>query len=615
MKLWTISFFSKENFLVFILFLSSFLLLFNKASFSQENGTTRKTMEVGVAQIDITPDIPIRLTGYAHRGGAETDSVYQKLWAKALVLGSDNQKPTVIITVDLVGITRRITSKVVDFLSKEKGIDSAQIAIFASHTHSGPGIGSLMNILCYQGGHGMFSRLPLDQLIHIAEYTEQLTQKLKEVAVAALKNRRPAYVSWGKGQVRFATNRRTKGGPVNWALPMLKITNPDSSLRAVFLNYACHGTTLTGKFNMISGDWIGQAAQDIEARHPGAMALIALGTAGDADPSPRGTIEDLKLHGKQIADNVDKLLTAQLQPLNAPPTGEMRWVELPLEKVPSVPELIRLARDTNTVRGYEARLTLERIERGEPVQSTVDYPIQIWNFDNKMAMVNLGGEVVVDYSIFLKKKYGAEHLWINAYANHVPCYIPSKRILKEGGYEAVGDMYWYNKPSTLNPEVQGIILHTVDNLMPGVFKTEQPVINQQKLIQQGEDGIYNLPSWLAGTVGNHIKYMPEWKAFGCFKTTDQAVWKVDIKKSGRYDVYLEYAVSNKEAGKHFILESENKKLKDKVVETGSWFTYENKKVGSIRLRKGIQKIILKSGSNKEDGLLFDLRKIKLILVK
>src|SRR5699024_6142112 len=194
----------KNKLLADFAFLLFFLLFLNMTSYSQKKETFTKTMKVGVSRIDITPETPIRLTGFAARGESETDSVYQKLWANALVLGNNEQKPTILITVDLVGITWRITSKVVDFLSKEKGIDPDQIAIFASYTHSGPEIGSLINILQYHGRHFSDSLLPLNQLIHIAKYSEQLTQKLKKVAVEALKNRTSAYVSWGIGQVQFA---------------------------------------------------------------------------------------------------------------------------------------------------------------------------------------------------------------------------------------------------------------------------------------------------------------------------------------------------------------------------------------------------------------------------
>jgi hypothetical protein len=391
----------------------------------------------------------------------------------------------------------------------------------------------------------------------------------------------------------------------------LKITDPDGSLRAVFVNYACHGTTLGGNVNKIHGDWISEARRVVEARHPGATALIALGCAGDANPSPRGTVEDVRSHGKEIADNVDKLLTAQSQSINAPPVGKMQWIKLPFSIVPSVPELIELTKD-KTVKGYYARLALERVLRGEKIPPTVNYPVQVWNFDNKMAMVNLGGEVVVDYSIRLKNKYGAEQLWVNAYANHVPCYIASKRVLKEGGYEAESSMYWYNKPSPFAPEVEDLIIQAVNDLMPEIFKRERPETNHQEVIQQSADGTYHLSSWLAGTIGDHVKYMPEWKAFGWFNTQDKAIWKVNIEKAGRYDVYIEYSVSDGEAGKHFELVAGKKKLKGKVEQTGSWFTYKTKNIGTLRLPAGIQKIVLKSNSGTENGSMFDVREVRIV---
>ena len=43
--------------------------------------------EVGVANIDITPAYPVRLSGYAVRK-KESEAVAQQLWAKALAIGS-----------------------------------------------------------------------------------------------------------------------------------------------------------------------------------------------------------------------------------------------------------------------------------------------------------------------------------------------------------------------------------------------------------------------------------------------------------------------------------------------------------------------------------------------
>lgn len=589
-------------------------LFFSKISFSQQPDAVNRTMEVGVARVDITPEWPIRLAGYAARSKSESEGVLHKLSAKALVFGSDTQNPSLLITVDLVGIPWRITKKLTEELSKKVGIDPAHLVICASHTHGGPEVGNLLNILQYRGDHFSDSLLALDQLVHIAQYTEQLSQKLEQVALAALKDRKPALVAWGQGQALFAKNRRTPGGPVDVALPMLRVTNPDGSLKAILVSYACHGTTLGADVNKIHGDWIAEAQSDIEARHPGVTAMVTLGCAGDANPSPRGTMEDLQEHGKEIADNVDKLLTAQLQPLTSPPVANMKWIKLPYSEVPTVPELIDLTKD-QTVKGYEARLNLDRVMRGKTIPSELNYPLQTWNWGNKMAMVNLAGEVVVDYSIRLKGELGAEHLWINAYSNDVPCYIPSRRILREGGYEGETNMYWYDKPAKFSPKVEDLIVNAVNELIPAAFKAERPATNHQELIQQDNDGSYVLPASLAAAIGPKIKYMSEWKAFGWFTTEDRAEWNVKIDKAAKYDVYMDWAVSDSEAGKSFVLDAGKKKIKGKTGKTGSWFTYKTEKIGTVHLSAGTQKFVLKSNSKSEKGSMFDLREIKLVLAR
>lgn len=83
----------------------------------------------------------------------------------------------------------------------------------------------------------------------------------------------------------------------------------------------------------------------------------------------------------------------------------------------------------------------------------------------------LAGEVVVDYSLRLKTEFDATRIWVNAYANDVPCYIPSERILKEGGYEGGGAMVYYDRPARLASGVEDRILKTVHKLMPGSFET------------------------------------------------------------------------------------------------------------------------------------------------
>ncbi|MDB5390387.1 MAG: Neutral/alkaline non-lysosomal ceramidase, partial [Planctomycetaceae bacterium] len=104
---------------------------------------------------------------------------------------------------------------------------------------------------------------------------------------------------------------------------------------------------------------------------------------------------------------------------------------------------------------------LSRLDRGEALQSKLEYPIQTWSFGKSLAMVFLPGEVVVDYSLRLKRELDGQRLWITAYANDEPCYIPSERILQEGGYEGRDAMTYYDRPGPLQAGLEKQILDTI----------------------------------------------------------------------------------------------------------------------------------------------------------
>ncbi|HET9485867.1 MAG TPA: neutral/alkaline non-lysosomal ceramidase N-terminal domain-containing protein [Chryseosolibacter sp.] len=597
-----------------LLLIPGSLVVSGSGAQAQNSATPQGTMAVGVARIDITPDGPIRLAGYGARRKTESDGIIHRLGAKALAFGTDSQNPTVLITVDLLGIPGHITRKLGEELSKKAGIDPANLVIYASHTHGAPEVGNALNILQYRGTSFSDSLLALEHMLHISTYTHQLIQKLEQVALAALKDRRPALVAWGQGQANFAKNRRTQGGPVDPSLPILRVTDPGGKLRAVLVNYACHGTTLSGDVNQIHGDWMAEAQKSIEARHTDATALIAIGCAGDANPDPRGKIEDMQSHGQEIATNVDKLLASPLQPLSSPPTGRIQWVKLPFSHTPTVPELIAQTQD-KTVKGYYARLALDRLARGQEIPRELAYPIQVFTFGNELVMVNLAGEVVVDYSIRLKNELGAEKLWVNAYANDVPCYIASRRVIREGGYEAESSMYWYDKPAPFAEEVEDIIISAVHELMPASFKEARPATNHPELIRPEEDQVIRLTAEKAQAVGPEIKYMPEWRAFGWFTERDRVEWDVEVASKGKYDVYLDWSVSDEEAGKPYVLEAGRQQVKGTVGKSGSWFTYRTEKIGRLQLSAGSHKVIFRPASASKKGALLDLRELKLVRVK
>ena len=80
-------------------------------------------------------------------------------------------------------------------------------------------------------------------------------------------------------------------------------------------------------------------------------------------------------------------------------------------------------------------------------------------------MVFLAGEVVVDYALRFNKEFDWKRLWISAWANDMPGYIPSRRILNEGGYEAEFSQVYYDLPGAYLPEVEDIMTDGVRELL------------------------------------------------------------------------------------------------------------------------------------------------------
>ncbi|MBX3238325.1 MAG: hypothetical protein KIT80_06030 [Chitinophagaceae bacterium] len=132
------------------------------------------------------------------------------------------------------------------------------------------------------------------------------------------------------------------------------------------------------------------------------------------------------------------------------------------------------------------------------------------------------------------------------------------------------------------------------------------------IVQPGSDGSFLLSAENGKAIGPNIKYMPEWKAFGWFSNTDLVEWQVNVKKEGSYNAELEWSVSDEEAGKEFVLETQTGKLTGLVERSGSWETYKTKEIGFIKLDPGKQKIVFKPYKDFDStGALLDLRSIKL----
>jgi neutral ceramidase len=377
------------------------------------------TWRVGVAQADITPKDLLWMAGYAGRKKPAEGRV-QSLFAKALAIEDEASNTVVFVTLDLIGVPQSIRRTIAERLERELMIPGANLVMNASHTHSGPSLRTVP------------PAPPKDESVENTgtqqsfAYTQKLEQDIFAVIAQALARKEASRLTWNKARCGFAMNRRrdyslpaghpnaslapNPDGPVDHEVPALRIEAPDGSLKAVLFGYACHNTCL-GFYNFC-GDYAGYAQEYLQQHRPGFVAMFLMGCGADQNPYPRRSdvvpgITDLELaqqHGRSLSNAVEMALTVNPRPVSGPVRAAYEEIKLDYAKSGRAPH---------------------------------DYPVQVIKFGKDLTLITLGSEVVVDYSLRFKREFaGAAGVWVAGYSNDYTGYVPSLRVLKEGGYEA-----------------------------------------------------------------------------------------------------------------------------------------------------------------------------------
>jgi hypothetical protein len=381
--------------------------------------------KVGAASVKITPVRRLHMAGYGSRK-EPAEGTEQDLFGKAIAIEDRDGHRVVMVTLDLIGVIEQLRTDVAKQVEEKYKLPSHALLMNASHTHCGPAYGR----------------------DDAKDYFASLTTKLVNLVGEALEQRQPAHLSYSFARCSVAMNRRTPSddgflnhpnpnGPVDHTVPVLSVRNPDdNALRAVVFGYACHNTTMG--FRRWLGDYAGYAQEFFEKDHPGVTALFMMGCGGDQNPYPRSELKYAKMHGRSLATAVEAALEVNQRTL----------------------------RHQRPVRGkLNSVLETVDLEFATPDRPGFAYPVQVIRFGNDVMLVALGNEVVVDYALRLKReltKPDGPAIWIAGYSNVYSGYIPSKRVLLEGGYEARSRPW---KP-TLEERIVGKVHEVAKQLSP-----------------------------------------------------------------------------------------------------------------------------------------------------
>ena len=426
----------------------------------------RPELKVGLAGTCITPSQPVWLHGYAGKSRFRPyTGVLDDIHARAMAIQDGDGQPAVLITADLCVLRQPEETELSKRLTAKTGLPRGRFLLNWSHTHSGPIIGTT-DLSRYP--------MPAEDVELTTAYTQELWDKLAQLAADAIAELKPARLGWGHGRADFVVNRRLfkadgtyRGmGPNHKAwidrdVPVLRIDRPDGTLRGVVFGCACHPVTLGGSSTKLSGDYPGFARTFIEKTCPGVRALFMQGCGADANSHPRSCKNQEQIvqqQGRSLGEEVCRVLAGKLSPVGGPFRAEFVRTELPLVPVPPLAQLKKMAKGPFW-KSHNAKAMLAAIEHKRPIPTHYKAPLALWQFGNDLTLVAISGEVVSDFVPLVGKVLDNERLWVAGYSNQVFGYLPSARIVKEGGYESLGLVSVH--PGWFSADAQDVVLAAI----------------------------------------------------------------------------------------------------------------------------------------------------------
>ncbi len=421
--------------------------------------------QAGLARADITPTESVPLAGYGGKTRM-SQQVDHPIWLKALALRDESGATSVLVTADLVGLSDKMIARIAGAAKEKHGLPRERLILNTSHNHSCPVTEDVL---------WLYYEFTPEEAAAKDRYTEQVYRAYESVIADAIADLAPAELSYELGLAGVAVNRRRSRGPESRALPgpvdqdvPVLAVRSGNRLRGIVFGYSCHTTALGGL--SLNGDYAGFAQVALEQSNPGAAAMFVQNCGGDANPLPRIRGKDAEAvslaerYGLILAEAVNQVLAGSMGSLSGPLGVAMGEATLDLEPGLPLAELKERVPNLSGMHRREFELFIRQHETAGGPPGSLDYPVHVWRFGAGLTFIALTGETVVDYSLKFKEAYGWNTTWVSGYNNDLLCYVPSLRVLREGGYEGTLGMWEYGHRAPFTETVEERITGLVDRL-------------------------------------------------------------------------------------------------------------------------------------------------------
>lgn len=385
------------------------------------------SFQAGAASINITPSLPVPMSGYASRVDP-SKAVHDEIFASSFVV-SDGKTKACIIQADVIGFSFEFANEVAAEISKKTSIPKENVFLIAVHNHGGPST-------------GVYEEPKTDN--HKA-YIAELKKKLVDVAAEANGRIVAARIGIAKGKCTMNINRRARhseggiwlgrnpDGPCDHDVDVIKIDNINNEPLGILANWPCHAVVGGWENYNITGDWPGAAARYVKAKFNSIPVLITAGASGDINPiyGPGNSFEEVNAIGLVLGEEIVKQ------------TSNVRTINNNVVTVRNR-EVSVAGKERN-----ETRMPDQKIVPASPVKLRLSV-LKI----GQIVFTTISGELMTPIGMKIKEQSPFSNTIVVTHCNGSSGYLCTDQAYKEGGYEPM--------VSRTAPGVEKII---VDNVL------------------------------------------------------------------------------------------------------------------------------------------------------
>ena len=384
----------------------------------------KSTLLAGASKINITPKVPIPMSGYGGRKGP-FKGINDDIFIRVIAF-SDGKNKAAIIAADLIVIKTLYWEKVTERLNKEIGIPRENILLCATHTHGGPSPAYRYN----------------SPSAEIIAYTDEMTEKLISAVKKAVLNLTPAKIGAGIGECKMNINRRARrpdgtmgigrnfDGPADHEVGVVRMDDISGNPIAIFINWPCHGTITTGNNYLITSEWPGATAEFVEKEFGNKIiAQVTAGASGDINPlyranmenidafGPRGEVEITGIIlGKETHRVAERIKTSAKGGISA----SQRVISLPGKK------------ELTPVRNNE-QITTD-LPKGNKSSPEIEIRLSVLKI-GQIIFTAVSGEVMNEIGVQTKELSPYKYTFMISNCNGSSGYLVTEQAYEEGGYE------------------------------------------------------------------------------------------------------------------------------------------------------------------------------------